>query len=161
LIKQFQSLTHEFRNFRNSIDQNIENIKEFTETSGSNRTKEIRNLIETMELKYVAETDQSQMCTHLETAADSVTDDETDGLDALLRPRAATSHATLGKQTTATKKKASVRIVETLRDRDDLDDEDFIFSVRKAKARCKASGRQLLLNLTLAEKVTNNAKRNV
>jgi hypothetical protein len=138
LIKQFQSLTHEFRNFRNSIDQNVKNIKEFTETSDSNRTKEIRNLIETMELKYVAETDQSQMSTHLETAADSVTDDETDGLDALLRPRAATSHATIRKtnhynEEQGLQTKKAVRIVETLRDRDDLDDEDFILSVLKAK----------------------------
>ena len=41
LIEQFQSLPHEFRSFRNSTDQNINNIKEFTKTSDRNRAKEI------------------------------------------------------------------------------------------------------------------------
>ena len=50
LIEQVQSLTHEVRSFRNSIDQDTKYIKEFTETSDTDYAKEIRNLIKTMEL---------------------------------------------------------------------------------------------------------------
>lgn len=41
LIEQFQSLTHEFRSFRNSTDEIIESMKQFTETSDRNCSKEI------------------------------------------------------------------------------------------------------------------------
>ena len=66
LIEQFQSLTYEFKSFRNSTDQNIKNIKEFTETSDRDRSKEIRDLANIMEIKYDTETDQSQMSTYVE-----------------------------------------------------------------------------------------------
>lgn len=51
LIEQFESLTHEFKSFRSSTDQNIKNIKEFAETSDRNRSKEIRDLAKTMEIR--------------------------------------------------------------------------------------------------------------
>ena len=60
------------------------------ETSDRNRTKEIRNFAKAIKLKHDTEINQPQMSSHLKTGADNVTDDETDGSDALQRPR--TSH---------------------------------------------------------------------
>ena len=166
LIEQFQSLTYEFKSFRNSTDQNIKNIKEFTETSDRNRSKEIRDLAKTMEIKYDTETDQSQMSTHLETAADNVTDDETDGPNTSQRPRVTSSHAAIRPRNNYNEDQGleadkAIRTVETLRGRDDVGVEDFILSVRKARARCKESDRELLLDLILIERITDNAKRNI
>ncbi|XP_033314395.1 uncharacterized protein LOC117213154 [Bombus bifarius] len=166
LIEQYESLTHEFRSFRNSTDQNIKNIKEFAETSDRNRSKEIRDLAKTMEIKYDTETDQSQINAHLETAADNVTDDETDGPNTSQRPRAASSRAAIKpinnyNEDRGLEADKAIRTVETLPGQDDVGVEDFILSVRKARARCKASDRELLLDLILIEKITDNAKRNI
>lgn len=96
LIEQFKSLTHEFRSFRNS------------------------NLAKTMDLKYDTGIDQSQMTTHLETAIDNVTDDETDGSDALQRLRSKASHVTIRPRNDCDEEQGvqaekAIRIAETLR----------------------------------------------
>ncbi|XP_033316637.1 uncharacterized protein LOC117214557 [Bombus bifarius] len=166
LIEQFQSLTHEFRSFRDSNDQNIANIKEFMETNYRNCGKEIRNLTKIMELKYDTETNQPQMRTHLETAADNVTHDKTGGPNALQRPRTTTSNVTIRPRNDCDEERGLraekvIRTVETLRGRDDVGVEDFILSIRKARARCKASDKDILLDLILVEKITDNAKRNI
>ncbi|XP_012239594.2 uncharacterized protein LOC105680577 [Bombus impatiens] len=119
-----------------------------------------------MEIKYDTETDQSLINTHLETAADNVTDDETDGPNASQRPRAASNRAAIKPRNNYNEDQGlevdkAIRTVETLRGRDDESVEDFILSVRKARARCKASDRELLLDLILIERITDNAKRNI
>lgn len=51
ILEQLQSLTREFRNFGSNIEQNINKIKEFTETSDRNRAKEIRDIARTIGMK--------------------------------------------------------------------------------------------------------------
>ena len=55
--------------------------------------------------------------------------------------------------------KETIRIVETLRGRDDVDVVDFIKSVEFAKQCCNEE--QLLLKLILVEKIIGKAKRNI
>jgi hypothetical protein len=53
-----------------------------------------------------------------------------------------------------------MQTIETPRGRDDVGVEDFTSSVRKARARCKASDRELVLDLILIQRITDDAKRN-
>ena len=46
ILEQLQSLIHEFRNFRSNTDQNINNIKEFTETSDRNRANKLNYAVQ-------------------------------------------------------------------------------------------------------------------
>ena len=89
-----------------------------------------------------------------------------DGPNTLQRPRVAFSHAAIRPRNNYSEDQGleadkAIRIVETLRGRDDVGVEDFILSVRKARARCKESDRELLLDLILIERITDNAKRNI
>ncbi|XP_033180699.1 uncharacterized protein LOC117152573 [Bombus impatiens] len=150
IFEQLQSLAHEFRNFGSNIEQNINKIKEFTETSDKNRAKEIRAaaydstitttrhqltpdngsaVVSALGVKYDTETDQPQISTHLKTGAENVTDDGTDGPDALQRPRI--SHVTIRQRNDCGKQQGlqageAIRTIETLRGQDDVGVEDFI-----------------------------------
>ncbi|CAK9832683.1 hypothetical protein ANTRET_LOCUS9475 [Anthophora retusa] len=53
----------------------------------------------------------------------------------------------------------AIRLIETLRGRDDIGVEDIIKSVRYARANC--SDKTTLLKLILIEKITDNAKRSI
>ena len=55
--------------------------------------------------------------------------------------------------------KEAIRLVETLRGRDDVGVEDFIKNVRYARANCLQKA--LLLRLILVERITDNAKRSI
>ncbi|XP_046142505.1 uncharacterized protein LOC123988680 [Osmia bicornis bicornis] len=75
-------------------------------------------------------------------------------------PEERISSLTRNQQATAQLKAAdAIRTVETLRGRDDVGVEDFILSVRKARARCLEP--ELLLDLILIEKIIEHAKRNI
>lgn len=102
ILEQLPSLTHEFRNYKSNTDENINNMKEFTETSDRNRAKEIRDLAELLGIKSDTETDQPHMSTHLETGADN---NEIDGPNTSQSNELITSR--LDKETTAAKNKAS------------------------------------------------------
>jgi hypothetical protein len=156
LLKKIESLAQDHSNVKRITERNFNKVVEFTETSDRNRAKETRDLAKTMGMNHDTETDQPQISTHLETDADNITDDETDGPNTSQRQpinHVTTRRGNYGGEEQRLPAGKAIRAIETLRGQEDVGVEDFILSVRKASAR------DFLLDLILTEKITDNAKK--
>jgi hypothetical protein len=164
LLKKIESLAQDHSNFKRITERNFNKVVEFTETSDRNRAKETRDLAKTMGMNHDTETDQPQISTHLETDADNITDDETDGPNTSQRQRinhVTTRRGNYGGEEQRLPAGEAIHAIETLQGQEDVGVEDFILSVRKARARCKVRARDFLLDLILIEKITDNAKKSI
>lgn len=138
------------------LEENINSQLQVLDHENKNRAKEIENLAKNF--KTVILTDDTSI-TSRRTGVD--TGDEGEDEMETTRTRQPTTLA--AERITATdqlmKATEAIRMIETLRGRDDVGVEDFIKSVRFARNNC--SEKNLLLRLILIEKITENAKRSI
>ncbi|CAL7933002.1 unnamed protein product [Xylocopa violacea] len=179
LVNQFSAMSNQFESFKEKIDKTenktsrqLAAIQTFVEETNRERTDEIRNLAKMITVQVETDTDgmskaSGEYISARQEEQIEITDDDTEiGAQSSIsrRPshmaqRPETRPGFIPTRLTGMRAKDTIRTIETLRGRDDVEVEDFIYLVRKAKTRCCEP--DLSLDLILVEKITERAKRSI